>query len=164
MALVRITNIKGDKLTVPAGAYKEIYKPQGWTLCGKDENTQKQDLGEGVDETSFGSENSENDHADAGKTTQNDETKILDEDFKALKVKAEQLDIEGFESMTKEELESAIEEFERDEEDDEDLSEIPLSEMSVPQLHKYASQLGIDVSKLNGAKALREAIKKSQKK
>ena len=162
MALVRITNFKGEKLTVPAGAYKEIYKPQGWMIDGEHENDPKTNLDEQKGETSGEGKNPENGTPESATDPSNEgaETGHVDEEFEQLKAKAAELEIEGYENMTKEELEVAIEEAEDDEED---LSEIPLSEMDVPQLHKYAAQLGIDVSQLNGAKALREAIKKAQK-
>lgn len=49
---------------------------------------------------------------------------------------------------------------ENDAENDEiDLSEIPLSEMNVPQLKTYAKQLGIEVN-TDSAKALRVQIRK----
>lgn len=51
---------------------------------------------------------------------------------------------------------------ENDEEDSDDIdySEIPLSEMSVPQLQGYAEQLGLDFD-TNSAKLLRNRIKKA---
>ena len=50
---------------------------------------------------------------------------------------------------------------ENDEDDDDiDYSEIPLSEMSVPQLQGYAEQLGLDFD-TNSAKLLRNRIKKA---
>ena len=45
------------------------------------------------------------------------------------------------------------------EEDEVDFSEIPLSEMSVPQLKQYGKQLGIEVD-TDSAKALRNRIRK----
>lgn len=47
-----------------------------------------------------------------------------------------------------------------DTEDDIDLSEIPLSEMSIPQLKTYAHQLGVTVN-TDSAKALRAQIRKA---
>ena len=49
--------------------------------------------------------------------------------------------------------------FDEPEVDDMDLSEIPISEMSVPQLKLYGKQLGVEVN-TDSAKTLRNRIRK----
>lgn len=46
-----------------------------------------------------------------------------------------------------------------DSEDEADLSEIPLGEMSLEQLHAYAEQLGLDHEELSSRKKLRALIR-----
>lgn len=53
---------------------------------------------------------------------------------------------------------------EYDPEDDVDLSEIPLSEMSFDQLNDYADQLGLDHESIRSKKELRMLIRKHLKK
>lgn len=42
--MVTIINARGDKLTVPNGAYREIFKPQGWVLESEAKNEPKNDF------------------------------------------------------------------------------------------------------------------------
>lgn len=42
--MVTIINTRGDRLTVPNGAYREIFKPQGWVLESEAENEPKNDF------------------------------------------------------------------------------------------------------------------------
>lgn len=42
--MVTIINARGDRLTVPNGAYREIFKPQGWVLESEAENEPKNDF------------------------------------------------------------------------------------------------------------------------
>lgn len=128
--MVTIINARGDRLTVPNGAYREIFKPQGWVLESEAENEPKNDF-------------------------ESEKDKIISQ---------EQNELNDDENITEDDEEQDDEDEENDEEDDADeLSEIPLSEMSVPQLTARAKQLGIDTKGINGAKALREAIKKAEK-
>lgn len=129
--MVTITNFKGERLTVPTGAFREIFKPQGWVKEGDTENEPKNDLNSEKDETLSSEENPDLEPSDESQ----DESEEVNED----------------------------EESSDETNEEEDLSEIPLSEMSVPQLNEYAKQLGIDTKKVSGAKALKEAIRKAQK-
>lgn len=127
--MVTIIDNRGGRLTVPNGAYREIFKPQGWVLESEAENEPKNDF-----------ELEKNKNLSQEENAQNDDENSVEDD----------------EEQDDPELDSF-------DEDEEDLSEIPLSEMSAVQLSAYAKELGINTKGINGAKALREAIKRAQK-
>lgn len=131
--MVTIIDKRGSRLTVPNGAYREIFKPQGWVLEGESNNTQTEQKA----------------------LPQEEKEKVLDT--------SENSKMEYQNEQEGASVENGEDTFEQDEEDEEDLSEIPLSEMSITQLTAYAKQLGLDVKNINGVKALREAIKKAKK-
>ena len=131
--MVTIIDNRGGRLTVPSGAYREIFKPQGWVIEGEPNSTQTEQKA----------------------LPQEEKEKVLDTSENA---KMEHSNEQEGASVENEEDTS-----EQDEEEEEDLSEIPLSEMSIAQLTAYAKQLGLDVKNINGGKALRDAIKKAKK-
>lgn len=127
--MVTIINARGDRLTVPNGAYREIFKPQGWVLESEAKIEPNSELNEEKDKTLSQDKNESN--GDENNTETDKDLDDSDDD--------------------------------EDDSDDVDLSEIPLSEMTAPQLAARAKELGIDTKGINGAKALREAIKKAEK-
>ncbi len=131
--MLNITN-GFTNLTVTRGAYNSMYAPQGWTIAECDKIGQKTD-DFGSDANSSEVMSQKGDNAATGQI----------------------LEPKTDNAATPDNADNDSEVF--DDDDDIDLSEIPLSEMSVPQLKAYASQLGIEAN-TDSARQLRTQIKK----
>lgn len=122
---------RGDSvLTVTAGAYKNYYKHLGYEPVGVAKNGENP--GEGNTHPHDDSQHCDDStHLNDGENPSDDEEEeVFTEDEEA-----------------------------EDAEDEVDLSEIPLGEMTPEQLHAYAEQLGLDHEDLSSKKKLRALIR-----
>lgn len=126
---------RGDSvLTVTAGAYKNYYKHLGYEPVGVAKNGENP-----VEENTHPHDDSQ--HCDDSTHLNLDESALDDEE-------------EG--AFTDDEEEEGTE-------DEVDLSEIPLSEMNLEQLHDYAEELGLDHKEITSKKKLRALIREHLK-
>lgn len=138
MALVRI-RLGSHSAVVTAGAYREIFKPQGWTIEGDEKPTPK------IVEDKPDEVTSTQDESDANLDTENEPE---DDD-----------EADGETESDENDDEDDSEDDSDEDESDEDLEEKPLSEMSFSELSAYAKKLKIDIKGLNSKKLLRQAIR-----
>jgi cbb3-type cytochrome oxidase cytochrome c subunit len=138
--MVNITN-NINQMTVTAGVFREIYASQGWHLIDDVAQSPNPSQDDANDLTNHGADKQDDLETTEVHTGTPDNTDDVDNEDEA--VEEEQED----ETPGDEESE------------DEDLSEKPISEMSYPELVKYAKTLGINASGMRSKQEIREAIK-----
>lgn len=128
--MVNITN-GTSSLVVSVGAWKEIYKKQGYRIAKEEDISKMTQEAPEIPDNKF--------TIDEGEDTSEELKSTL--------------------KTTSENEDDSEEEFE--DEDENDLSERPLSELSFSELRKYAEQLGLQYSKNLNKKQLKDLIKDS---